>query len=72
MTAAKVFRVLVATDGSIQARRATSTAVAFPWPEPTRVRAVIARRTRAEHRRSILLAALDRQADLRPAPHDEP
>ncbi len=64
MTAAKVFRVLVATDGSIQARRATSTAVAFRWPEPTRVRAVIARRTRGEHRRSILLAALDRQADL--------
>jgi nucleotide-binding universal stress UspA family protein len=34
-------------------------AVQFPWPEPTRVRAVVARNLR-----SILLAALDRQADL--------
>lgn len=64
MVSGKAFRVLVASDGSIQAKRATSIAAAFPWPEPTRVRAVVARRSRAEHRRSILLAALDRNADL--------
>jgi nucleotide-binding universal stress UspA family protein len=56
--------VLVASDGSIQARRATSAAVQFPWPEPSDARAIVARRTRAEHRRSILLAALDRNAEL--------
>ena len=55
----KTFRVLVASDGSAQARRATSTAVQFPWPAATRVRAVVAR-----NRPSILLAALDRNADL--------
>jgi nucleotide-binding universal stress UspA family protein len=60
----KAFRVLVASDGSIQARRATSAAAEFPWPEPTRVRAVVARRSGAEYHRSILLAALDRSADL--------
>ena len=59
----KPFRVLVASDGSIHARRATSAAAQFPWPEPTRVRAVIARPVRAVHRRSILLAALDQSAD---------
>ena len=64
MVSEKMFRVLVASDGSVQAKRATSVAVEFPWPEPTRVRAVVARRTRAEYRRSILLAALDRNADL--------
>lgn len=56
--------MLVASDGTIQARRATAVAAAFPWPEPTLVRAVVARRSRAAHRQSILLAALDRNADL--------
>lgn len=58
------FRVLVATDGSIHARRAVTTIVRCPWPDRTRVRAVVARQTDAEFRRSILLAALDRSADL--------
>ena len=60
----ETFRVLVATDGSVQGRRATSAAAQFPWPEPTRVRAVVARRARAEHRRSVLPAVLDQSADL--------
>ena len=64
MAAGKTFRVLVASDGSVQARRATAVAVDFPWPVPTGVRAVVARRTGADYRRSILLAALDRTADL--------
>lgn len=58
------FRVLVATDGSRDAQAAIATTVHFPWPARTRVRAVIARRTRAEFRRSILLAALDRGAQI--------
>ena len=61
---ARQFRVLVATDGSAPAKAALATTVQFPWPTHTRVRAVIARRTREKHRRSILLAALDRSADL--------
>ena len=56
------FRVLVATDGSSHAQAAITTAMQFPWPEGSRVRVVIARNPRAEHRRSILLAALDRGA----------
>ncbi len=60
----KEFRVLVASDGSAQAKHAVATAVHFPWPAQTRVRAVVARRTRAEYRRSILLAALDRSAEF--------
>lgn len=58
------FRILVATDGSIPARKAVSTTIRFPWPDGSRVRVVVARRTRAEFRRSVLLAALDRSADL--------
>ena len=63
MAKKKVFRVLVATDGSRDADVAIATTVHFPWPAQTRVRAVSARRTRAEYRRSILLAALDRGAE---------
>ena len=62
--AKKEFRVLVATDGSAQAKRAIATTVQFPWPARTRLRAVVARRTRAEYRQSILLAALDRSAEF--------
>lgn len=58
-----VFRVLVATDGSPNARAALATVVRFPWPEETRVWSVTARQVRAEYRRSILLTALDRSAD---------
>ena len=58
------FRVLVATDGSVHARAAITTVVQFPWPARTRVRVVVARRTRAEHRRSILLSALDGSAEV--------
>ena len=57
------FRVLVATDGSRQARAAIETALQFPWPEASRARVVIARNPRADHRQSILLDALDRSAE---------
>jgi nucleotide-binding universal stress UspA family protein len=60
----KTFRVLVASDGSVQARRAISAAMLFPWPEPTRLRAVVARRVETEHQRSILLTALDQTTDV--------
>ena len=58
------FRVLVATDGSRPAQAAITTAIQFPWPDGSRVRVVIARNLRAEHRRSILLAAMDRSCGL--------
>ena len=57
------FRVLVATDGSRHAQAAISTAMQFPWPGGSRVRVVIARDPRAPHRRSMLLAAGDRNAE---------
>lgn len=57
-----VFRVLVATDGSRHAQAAVTTALQFPWPNGARVRVVSARNPRAEHSRSILLAAIDRNA----------
>jgi nucleotide-binding universal stress UspA family protein len=63
MARLRAFKVLVATDGSDQARAAVTTAAHFPWPVHTRVRIVPARRAGAEHRRSILLAALDRSAE---------
>jgi nucleotide-binding universal stress UspA family protein len=37
------FRVVVATDGSSQARAAVAAAVAFPWPAGTTVRGIVAR-----------------------------
>ena len=55
------FRILVATDGSAQARAAIATVVDAPWPARTRVRAIV-RQSRAPQR-SILLSALDRSAD---------
>jgi nucleotide-binding universal stress UspA family protein len=64
MAGAKEFRVIVATDGSNDARAAVTTAGHFPWPASTRVRVVVARRNRAEYRRSILLTALDRSAEI--------
>lgn len=62
-TRAADFRVLIATDGSAQARAAIATVVDGPWPDGTRVRAVIARHPRGPHRRSILWSALDRRAE---------
>src|SRR6188508_3532415 len=64
MATQREFRVLVATDGSRHARAAIATTVHFPWPDRTRVRAISARRIRAEYRRSILLTALDRGAEM--------
>jgi nucleotide-binding universal stress UspA family protein len=63
MATRKELRVLVATDGSRDARAAIAAALNFPWPDRTRVRVVSARRTGAEYRRSILLTALDRGAE---------
>src|SRR6185295_7421243 len=63
MATQRELRVLVGTDGSRHARAAIATTLHFPWPARTRVRAISARRTRAEYRRSILLTALDRGAD---------
>ena len=39
---ASKFRILAATDGSPAARAALKTAVAFPWPEPSSARGVVA------------------------------
>ncbi len=63
MARARSFRVLLASDGSDTAKAALATAVGFPWPEGTEAHAVTARQTKAEHRRSILLAALDQSAE---------
>ena len=60
---ARRFRVLVATDGSSHAQAAITTAMRFPWPAGSRVRVVIARSPRADHRRSLLLDALDRNTE---------
>ena len=57
------FRIVVATDGSSQARAAITSVLTAPWPAETHVRAVIARRSRAPYGRSILLSALDESAD---------
>jgi nucleotide-binding universal stress UspA family protein len=57
------FHIVVATDGSSQARAAVATVLAVPWPAETHVRAVIARQLRAPYSRSILLSALDQSAE---------
>jgi nucleotide-binding universal stress UspA family protein len=64
MTDVKRFHVLIATDGSVAAKAAVATAVRFPWPDGSRAFGVVAKQGPAEYRRSILLAALDRTADL--------
>ena len=43
MARQKEFRVLVATDGSRDARAAVTATLAFPWPAGTRVQGVVAR-----------------------------
>jgi nucleotide-binding universal stress UspA family protein len=58
------FRVLVATDGSAPAKTAVATAVRFPWPARTLAQGITARQVPADYRRSILLAALDRSAEV--------
>jgi nucleotide-binding universal stress UspA family protein len=62
MAAARRFHVLIATDGSATARAALSTAIRFPWPAGATASAVVARQVRADYRKAVLLAALDRQA----------
>jgi nucleotide-binding universal stress UspA family protein len=57
------FRIVLAVDGSTQARAALATLMRGPWPEGARVRAVGAKQVRGPHQRSILLTALDRRAD---------
>ena len=64
MTDVKRFHALIATDGSAAAKAAVATAVRFPWPDGSRAFGVVAKPVRPEYRRSILLAALDRTADL--------
>ena len=63
MAVDRELRVLLATDGSRDARAAIATTLHFPWPARTRVRVISAQRTRAEYRPSILLSALDRGAE---------
>jgi nucleotide-binding universal stress UspA family protein len=63
MASQRALRVLVATDGSRDAKAAIATTLHFPWAAETRVRIISARRSRAEYRRSILLSALDRGAE---------
>lgn len=62
MAIQRELRVLVATDGSRDAQAAIATTMHFPWPARMRVRAISARRTGADYRRSTLLTALDRGA----------
>lgn len=64
MAADGEFRVLVASDGSVSAKAAVATAVRFPWPVRTRAQGVTARQAPTDYRRSILLAAFDRSANL--------
>ena len=63
MARQRELRVLVATDGSRDAKAAIAATLHFPWASRTRVRVISARRTRAEYRRSILLSALDEGAE---------
>lgn len=58
------FNIVIATDGSPAAKAALATAVEFPWPEGSHAFAVIATQVRADDRRSILLAVLDRTAEF--------
>ena len=43
MAMRKQHRILIATDGSGPAQDALATALQFPWPASSRVRAVVAR-----------------------------
>lgn len=58
------FKILVATDGSLHAKRAIDVTLQVPWPDLARARAVVARPAHSEYRQSALIAALDRGAAL--------
>ena len=58
----RVFRVLIATDGSAPAKAAVTTVLEFPWPARTRVQGITARQAPPNYRQSVVLAALDRSA----------
>jgi len=61
MTRMSGWSVLVATDGTPEARAAVAAAAAFPWPAGTRVWGVVARRTLATRGRpQYFVAAFDR------------
>jgi nucleotide-binding universal stress UspA family protein len=64
MTHAKRFQLVIAMDGSVAAKAAIATALRFPWPDGVRASGVVAKQVRADYRRSILLAALDRNAEF--------
>ena len=59
----KSLRVLVGADGSAQARSAIAGAIAFPWPEETQVRAVVAQQLEPVFRPTFA-AALQSSAKL--------
>ena len=56
----KVFRVLVASDGSASAKAAVTTVLGFPWPARTRVQGVTASLVPPNYRQAVVLAALGR------------
>lgn len=58
----KVFRVLVASDGSASAKAAVTTVLGFPWPARTRVQGVTASLVPQNYRQAVVLAALGRTA----------
>ena len=58
MSRVKGFRVLFATDGSVAAKAAATTAVRFPWPVGVRASGIVATQVAADYRRSLLLSAL--------------
>ena len=58
----KVFRVLVASDGSASAKAAVTTVLGFPWPARTRVQGVTASLVPPNYRQAVVLAALGRTA----------
>ena len=61
MTKPSGWFVLVATDGTPEARAAVAATVVFPWPAGTRVAGVVARRTLAiRGRPAYFVTALDR------------
>lgn len=62
MAVNKVFRVLVASDGSASAKAAVTTVLGFPWPARTRVQGVTASLVPPNYRQAVVLAALGRTA----------
>lgn len=54
------FRILAGTDGSPSARGALRAAIAFPWPEPSTARGVVALGTASSPARGLLRAAATR------------